>query len=322
MKFLRLSILCLLSVALFSCQKDKEPTPQPQPEPTPPVHQWASQDGSGETDGYKIVWQDLFDDADTLNLNYWNIEFNGQGGGNNELQYYTPQNVTIEVDTLANRKCLVLTAKKEEFYSKHCTSGRVNTQGKVAYTHGKVEALIKFPKTYKGLWPAFWMMGNDYKKVGWPKCGELDIIEMGNSGGLQLESKAEKYLNGACHWGPVWSSHYSYGYSKTYYYSMQDDNYHLLTLFWDEKSIKCYIDLPTYPTVDPYFEMDIEKVDPDNNKVPGNYFHKDFFILLNLAVGGDFTGKHEIEEITAFNEGNNYQAKMYIDYVKFYQKTE
>lgn len=276
------------------------------------------QNGSGETNGYRLVWQDLFD-ADALNTSYWNIEENGDGGGNNELQFYRAKNISMGVESESNRHCLIITAKKQSYAGRPVTSGRLNTKGKVAYKHGKVEAMIKLPKTYKGLWPAFWMMGNDFDQVSWPACGELDILEMGNVNGMQTAEKSEKYLNGACHWGPRWDAHYSYGPSKEYAYSIQD-GFHLVTVIWDEKAVNCYIDLDKDPNAKPYYTIDIEEVDYNDDTVAGNYFHKPFFIIFNLAVGGNFPQIWESNGITALNEANGYEAKMYIDYVRVYQK--
>ncbi len=282
------------------------------------------QNGSGENDGYSLVWEDLFD-AEILNEEYWNIEVVSHPA-NSELQYYRRENVSTGTDSSCWRKCLILTAKKENYGSRSFTSGRVNTNGKVAYKHGKVDAMIRFPKTYKGLWPAFWMMGNDYSQVGWPRCGEIDIVEMGNSGGFQTVDKSERFLNGALHWGYYVDGNYpNYGKSSTYSYSVQDGNYHLFTLLWDENSVKMYIDLDKYPDAKAYYSMDITAPDPmpaEPTWDAGEYFHKDFFILFNLAVGGHFPGITKIDAITALNEENNYEAKMYIDYVKVYQKAD
>ena len=118
------------------------------------------QTGTGENDGYRLVWQDLFD-ADALSPERWAIEVNGAGGGNNELQYYTDreENVRLGKDEHGNG-CLILTARRESYKGKSFTSGRLITKNRVNFTHGKVEAAIKLPKTANGLWPAFWMMGN------------------------------------------------------------------------------------------------------------------------------------------------------------------
>lgn len=277
-----------------------------------------SQEGSGATGGYTLVWQDLFD-GEELNSARWNIEVNGNGGGNNELQYYTDResNVRVGEDEDGNG-CLILTARREDYNNKHFTSGRVNSKNKIAFTHGKIEASIKLPKTANGLWPAFWMMGNDYDQVGWPKCGETDIVEMGNSEGIRSGNQ-EKFFNGACHWGQGWPNA-SYAKSSTKNYSLQDGEFHLYTCIWDDNTIEMYVDLDKYPVQNPYYKMDIPQEDPEDEWSPGNYFHKDNFILFNLAVGGDFTGIHEADNITALNDDNNQEANYYINYIKIYQK--
>ena len=161
-----------------------------------------SQSGTGETDGYKLVWQDLFDFG-TLNPDRWNIEVNGSGGGNNELQFYTDRSENVRVgDDGKGNGCLILTARRENYNNRNFTSGRINSKTKVAFTHGKIEASIKIPTTANGLWPAFWMMGNDYDQVGWPRCGETDIMEMGHSNGIN-RGVSDRFFNGACHWGPA-----------------------------------------------------------------------------------------------------------------------
>lgn len=274
--------------------------------------------GSGETDGYKLVWQDLFDDGE-LNHFRWQIEVNGDGGGNNELQYYTDSEKNVHVgDDGEGNGCLILTARRENYKNKNFTSGRLNSLNMVTFTHGKIEASIKLPKTANGLWPAFWMMGNDYPQVGWPKCGETDILEMGNAEGIKNNTQ-ERFFNGACHWGAGWPNA-SYANSSTKSYSLQDDQFHLYTCIWDEKEIRMYVDLDKQPLQTPYYRIDISEVNPSNEWTAGNYFHKDNFIIFDLAVGGNFTGIHNANEITALNDANGQEASMYINYVKIYQK--
>ena len=276
----------------------------------------SSQDGTGETDGYKLVWQDLFD-ANELNSQRWNIEVNGDGGGNNELQYYTDraENVRLGDDGKGNG-CLILTAKKEVYGGRQATSGRITSKNKIAFKHGKIEAAIKLPKTANGLWPAFWMMGNDYDQVGWPRCGETDIMEFGNATGIKNGTQ-DRYFNGACHWGQSWENHPNYARAVTYQYSLQDDEFHIYTLIWDEEKVAMYVDLDKYPDAEPYYIMTIPATNDTNS--PGYYFHKENFILFNLAVGGNFPGIWDINQITALNESNDYQASMYVNYVKIYQ---
>ncbi len=276
------------------------------------------QEGSGMTDGYMLVWQDLFDGTE-LNPMRWDIEVNGDGGGNHELQYYTDRTENVRLgDDGEGNGCLILTARRESYSGKSFTSGRVNSKNRIAFTHGKLEASIKLPSTANGLWPAFWMMGNDYDEVGWPRCGETDILEMGNSEGISAGSQ-DRFFNGACHWGQGWPAA-SYAKSTTKAYSLQDGAFHLFTIVWDENSIAMYVDLDKRPKQNPYYKLDCPCTEPDNVWTPGNYFHKDNFILFNLAVGGDFTGIHSPESITALSDDNSHEASMYVNYVKIYQK--
>jgi beta-glucanase (GH16 family) len=303
---LSIALALLLLLPFAACQKDDIPPD----EPVTPVD--TTDNPIGFLDGYTILWEDQFD-GDALNLDDWNIEVNGDGGGNAELQYYRAENVSIGPDPSGARSCLILTARKESFGGKTATSGRVNTQGKRFFTFVRIDALIRLPKTANGLWPAFWTMGNDYRSVGWPRCGELDILEMGHSNGYN--GRQDKLLNGACHWGPEWPNA---SYAKDYIspIGLQDD-FHLFTLIWNNEKVATYIDLDQNPEAKPYFEMDISsREDP---RSPGNYFQKDFFILFNLAVGGNFPGIWDINGITALANGD---AHMYIDYIIVSKKDE
>ena len=196
-------------------------------------------------EGYKLFWSDEFDDA-KLNTDWWTCEIGrgSNGWGNAELQYYTdrPENVDVRDGKL------VITARKESYQGATATSARLITLGKVYFKYGYVTASIKLPKTANGLWPAFWMMGNDFKSKGWPNCGETDILEMGNVGGINNGTQ-EKFLNGACHWGEP--NHAYYGPSYTNSYSVQDGQFHTFTCIWDENQIALYIDLDTNPNAKP-----------------------------------------------------------------------
>lgn len=274
------------------------------------------ENGSGEVNGYKLVWEDLFN-GEALDRNTWNIEVNGDGGGNRELQFYREENVSVGKEPISGRNCLILTARKEDFGGRNATSGRVNSVGKKYFKYGKIEASIKTPKTANGLWPAFWMMGNDYPQIGWPASGEIDILEMGHSSGIRNGTQ-DRFFNGALHWGKWTPAGNNPMYAKdfTSSYGLQDD-FHLYTLIWDETNIKMYLDLDKNPDVAPYFQMAIVNKDDENS--PGHYFHKEFFMLFNLAVGGNFPGIHNPAAVTALADG---EAQMYIDYIKVYQKEE
>jgi len=268
-----------------------------------------------KTEEYKLVWEDNFDGPTLDETNHWTIVLNGKGGGNREMQYYKRENIELGKEPATGKNCLIITAKKENYSSKKFTSGRLTTQNKLSFKFGKIEARIKPPHTANGLWPAFWLLGSDYPKALWPKCGEIDIMEMGNHNGI-VDSIQDRYFNGACHWGEKFNhgKYPNYAKSSTSPYCLQDD-FHLYTLIWDENAIKMYLDLDKYPDNRPYFEMPINGV-----KVPNNasyYFQKPYFVVFNLAVGGNFTGIINYKQITALKDG---EAKMYVDYVKVYQK--
>ncbi|MCD7973677.1 MAG: family 16 glycosylhydrolase [Candidatus Azobacteroides sp.] len=268
-------------------------------------------------DEYYLVWEDSFDGPELDEANTWTAEISRSGGGNNELQYYIRENISIGQEPQSGESCLIITAKKENYGSKTCTSGRLNTYGKMSFKYGKLEARIKLPKTANGLWPAFWMLGNDFHTIGWPASGEIDILEMGAKAGIQAGTQ-DRFFNGACHWGPYWQvNNPIHDEHVTAPYSLQDD-FHLFTLIWDKNAMKMYLDMDIYPDNPPYLELAIDNV--DNLNSPGHYFHKPFFVIFNVAIGGDFVGIWNILEISALNNANNFQANMYVDYVRLYQK--
>lgn len=264
-------------------------------------------------DDYTLVWNEDFTDA-TLDRNVWNIEVNGDGGGNNELQYYCEKGVTLDVEPTTGKRCLVLTATKEDYKGKKCTSGRVNTKNNLYYTFGKIEARIKFPNTANGLWPAFWQMGNDFDQVGWPRCGETDLIELGHSNGFKNGTQ-DRYFNGALHLGSAWNTVWSDAQSTTHPYSVED-TFHIITMEWTPTSITMYMDKDAHPELEPYFYAKLEGND-DANYNRELVFGKPNFIIANLAVGGNFPGIHNISGITALA---NESRSMYIDWIRIYQQ--
>ena len=276
-------------------------------------------DDTTTPNGYQLVWNDEFNGT-TLDRDAWNIEVNGNGNGNAELQYYTDRtaNVTVGKEPKSGENCLIITAKREDYKGKSFTSGRITTANNVYFTRGKLVSRIKFPKTKNGLWPAFWLMGNDYAQEGWPRCGEIDILEMGNDAGIKAGTQ-DRYFNGACHWGFYKNGNYpNYAKSTTNDYSLQDDEFHTFTLEWDEDFVSMYLDQDKYPDREPYYKMGVS--DTKDDWSTGRYFQHDFFILFNLAVGGYFTGILNPSQITALPE--NGEAKMYVDWVRLYQKMD
>jgi beta-glucanase (GH16 family) len=298
---------------------------------------------------YQLQWSDEFDGTE-LNRDYWNVEDNARGGGNAELQYYTPRNISIEKHPVTGESCLVLTAKKEDYGNRPCTSARLNTQDKVTVHYGKVEARIAFPYTADGLWPAFWMLGNNLAtnlgnnddvdktkaalakqgRVVWPKCGEIDICEMGHHKGIENGTQ-DRYFNGACHWGESFNNgaYPNVGGFYTADYPVQGD-FHLFTLVWTEDSIAMYLDQDKYPETAPYFQLSLRNKEVNQ---PGHYFNHPFYLVLNLAVGGFFPNMPAAEKyperitfddpsfqrVTALSTDGT-PVKMYVDYIRVYTK--
>jgi beta-glucanase (GH16 family) len=237
-----------------------------------------------------LVWSDEFN-ADKLNSTFWNIEVNGTGGGNNELQYYTdrPENIRLEGGNL------VIEARKETYLGKEYTSGRITTQKKISWTYGTIEARMKLPYG-KGMWPAFWMLGENINTAPWPNCGEMDIMEL--VGG----TTGDKTVHSTFHWGPVTNgNHPSYGVPYSLTSGIFADDFHVFKLVWDNKQASTYVDGVKM------FSIDISKAGLEA-------FHSNFFVLLNLAVGGNWPGAPDANTV--------FPQKMLVDYVRVYGNTE
>lgn len=232
---------------------------------------------------WSLVWSDEFNSANIYSAN-WNFEIgNGTGGwGNNNLEYDTnlPGNVCTQ-----NGELLII-AKKEVYNGKNYTSARMNTKGLHNLTYGRVEARIKLPMQ-KGLWPAFWMLGENLDQVGWPQCGEIDIMEHVNT---------DTVINGTIHWDN--NGHAQYG-TKTDFDTL---GFHVYAIEWDQNSIKWLLDGNVY------WNANIA-----NNINSTNEFHNPFFVILNLAVGGTWPGSPDGTSV--------FPDTMSVDYVRFYQLT-
>jgi len=229
------------------------------------------------------VWSEEFNET-SINTSNWKFETGGGGWGNNELQYYTNRSENARIEN-GN---LVIEGRKESYNGMNYTSARLKSQGLKNWTYGKIEARIKLP-VGQGIWPAFWMLGESIPQVNWPACGEIDIMEHINN---------ESAIHGTIHWDS--NGHASYGIASP---NIDVTQYHVYSVEWDSSSIKWFVDGAQY------LEANIA-----NNVNSTEEFHKPFFILLNLAVGGDWPGNPDGS--TAF------PAKMYVDYVHVYQKGE
>lgn len=265
--------------------------------------------------GYKMVWSDEFNGT-SLNTKVWNIEENGNGGGNQELQYYRKENVAVKDGNL------VLTARRESYNNKQFTSGRINSRDKAYFKHGIIQARIKFPKTANGVWPAYWMMGNDYGKLGWPRCGEIDIVETGNAEGIKNGTQT-RHFGATLHWGTsAGANHKQYGtsYLAPENNPLQNDEYHIITTEWDGQFLSMYYDLKDFTVAAKnkarFYSAHIPA--STNSADIGHYFQKPFFFIFNLAVGGNYTGIYNAGGITALPNAGD-EAKMFVDWVRVYQ---
>lgn len=227
----------------------------------------------------QLVWSDEFDGT-SINKTNWVFETgNNNGWGNNELEYYTSR---ADNATLRDGNLLII-AKKENYGGKNYTSARMKTQGLRNFTYGKIEARIKAP-VGQGIWPAFWMLGKSISQVGWPKCGEIDILEHINNATV---------VNGTIHWDN--NGHAQYGKTTP----CDVTKYHVYAIQWDSKAIQWFVDGKYYG------EASIA-----NNVNSTDEFHQPFFILLNLAVGGNWPGSPNATTI--------FPDTMFVDYVRVY----
>ncbi|MCU0387988.1 MAG: glycoside hydrolase family 16 protein [Chitinophagaceae bacterium] len=269
--------ICLfaLTVLVFtSCEKDAVQTV--------PERQW------------ELVWSDEFTGAagtrpdDTK----WNYDIgrgpNNDGWGNQEFQVYTNSTDNVRLDGSGN--LLIIANGSNGAY----TSGRIKTQGKFAYGYGRYEARIKTPYG-PGIWPAFWMLGDNINTVPWPQCGEIDIME--------VRGQEPHILHGSVH-GPG----YSGGNALTKSYVLNNDRldskFRIYAVEWGPDYIDYFVDDYLY-----------QRITPDDVKGKGEWvFNQDFFILLNVAVGGTFVGFP--------TSGTPFPQTMTVDYVKVYKEVQ
>ena len=238
---------------------------------------------------FELVWSDEFegDSGTAPNATKWTYDIGtGQNGwGNNELQTYTNNRQNVSLDGKGN---LLIRALKDN--AGRYTSARIKTEGLFSQKFGKVEARIKTP-TGSGIWPAFWMLGNNIREVSWPQCGEIDIMEQ--------KGKFSNITYGSIH-GPG----YSGGEAITTPYALQngrfDNDFYVYAVEWNETKIDFFINGFLY-----------KRILPAN--VPGEWvFNQPFFLILNIAVGGSFVGPP--------NANTPFPGTMSIDYVRVYKE--
>lgn len=229
------------------------------------------------------LWHDEFDFVDTTQ---WSFETGASGWGNNEWQYYTnrSENAFVQDGVLHIR------ANKEDYEGAQYTSARMTTKGKFSFTYGTIEARIALP-TGNGIWPAFWMLGENIDAVSWPACGEIDIIEAVND---------ENVVYGTNHW-QYEGGHAQYGNSTKDYYGtskvLDITQFHNYKMVWNEKLIAMYVD-----------DFKYQEIAIENAKDGLEAFHKPQFLILNVAVAGNWPG-FDVDDAQFPNE-------MLVDYIR------
>lgn len=237
--------------------------------------------------GKTLVWSDEFN-GNSLNTNDWNYEIgNGSGGwGNNEQEYYT----NSTKNAFVSNGNLIIEARKESIGGFNYSSARLTTANKKFFTYGRIDIRAKLPKT-KGIWPALWMLGTNIGSVGWPACGEIDIME------LLGQEPAKSYAT--LHYNNSSGTHGSNGNSYTLSGSTFYDQFHVFSMDWIQDQIKIYIDNNLVLTV-------------NKSDVGTNYpFNNPFFFIFNVAVGGNWPGNPD--GTTTFPQ------RMIVDYVRVFQ---
>jgi beta-glucanase (GH16 family) len=238
---------------------------------------------------WQLVWSDEFEAAAGTPINpaYWTCEVGGHGWGNAQLEHNTDRTENVAHN---GEGFLVITAREEPYRGNRYTSGRCNTMGKVEFTYGRVEARLKLPQG-QGLWPAFWMLGANFPDVGWPASGEIDIMEY-----IGAEPRS---THGTVH-GPGFSG--SGGLGMRYIFDEPvAENFHVFGVEWEPEIIRWTINGEVFHTITP------------ETLYGGTWvFDHDFFLLLNVAVGGNWPGSPD--RTTVFPQ------EMLVDWVRVYQR--
>ena len=236
-------------------------------------------------DGMELVWSDEFD-ASSIDNSDWAFETGtgNWGWGNNELQYYQENNTSIIDGNL------VIEARKESVDNSNYTSSRIITRDKKSFKYGRVDIRAVMPEG-QGIWPALWMLGSNHFQVGWPTCGEIDIMEMIGGG-----DGRDNVLRGTAHWDQ--GGHVSYGQGYTHESNLSDE-YHVYSIIWDDQNIRWYFDDINFNTMDITSEA-------------LSAFHNNFYFIMNVAVGGVWPGSPD--NTTLFPQW------MIVDYIRVFQE--
>ena len=247
---------------------------------------------TGQFGTWELFWSDEFDGAASSppDSAKWVHDVGGDGWGNNQLEYDTDSTNNVR---LTGDGFLEIRAVREPFEGKEYTSGRIKTKDRFAHSYGRYEAKIKLPAG-QGLWPAFWMLGANFDDVGWPSCGEIDIMEMRGN---------DPYTTMGTIHGPGYAGGSGIGGELSAEQSFADD-FHVFRVDVDPQHLRWFVDDEPYLTITP----------GDLPVGTSWVYDHDFFLLLNLAVGGNFLADP--------TEETEFPASMFVDYVRAYRRTE
>ena len=236
-------------------------------------------------DGMSLLWADEFNGTQ-LNQANWSFEIGtgNNGWGNNELQYYRQENTS-----LANGY-LTIEARRESYGNRQYTSSRIVTLNKFSFKYGRVDIRARLPKG-KGLWPALWMLGSNFSSVGWPACGEIDIMEL--VGGPTTDNT----VHSTVHWDNN-GTKADYGESYSLNQGIFNDKFHVFSMIWDSSQIKCYVDDQFFYAI-------------DTSPAALSEFQNNFFFIFNVAVGGNWPGSPDGTTV--------FPQQMVVDYVRVFQ---
>jgi beta-glucanase (GH16 family) len=280
MKMINILVTAFIAIASLSCT-EKEPTIKGTPKTFIEDKGWEFETTP--------VWTDEFDNGSKPSNSKWVTEVGGGGWGNNELQYYTNGN-----NSQVANGVLTITAKKEDFENRKYTSTRIISRGLGDFLYGRVESRIKLPRG-RGTWPAFWMLPTDSDYGTWPRSGEIDILEhVGYEPGVVHASVHTEEYN------------HTKGTQKTDKTTVAnvDSEFHLYRVDWTPYSVKGFVDGVQY----------FEFVN-SNTGYKTWPFDKRFFIVLNVAVGGNWGGALGVDDSV-------FPATMEVDYVRVYKMIE
>ncbi len=282
------SIVLFLS-AFLGCGKDQTPERAESSEENGMPAEVKDVDDPNYWDNAELVWSDEFD-GDSVSTENWVYETGADGWGNNELQNYTSSGNAEVGNGILN-----IIAKKEKSGTANYSSARLNS--KKSFTYGRFEFRAKMPDLKgKGIWPALWMLGANITSVGWPACGEIDIMEyvsyIPNTTHFSIHSTANNHVNGTqVTSGPL-------------PLATIEEEFHTYGFLWTSTYLKFYLD-----DVD---NIKLAFVRPPNSSSDNWPFSQPFYFLMNIAVGGNWGGAEGVDDTI-------FPAVMEVDYVRVYQ---